>query len=100
MRSRRIHLGQRPQRVRRAIGDQLAVVDVSEMTATFSLIHVMGGYEERDALSRKLKQQVPKLPAGNRIDSGGRFIKEQDRWLVHQCAAKRQSLLPSPREAP
>src|SRR5262249_48391752 len=100
MGSRRIHLGQRTKRVRRAVSDQLPVVDVGEMTAPLSLIHIMRGNEKRDALPRKLKQQIPKLTARDWIDSGSWLVQEQNRRLVHQRAAKCKALLPSTGETP
>src|SRR5579864_4315823 len=39
----RLDIGQLAQRVGRAVGDELTEVDVSDVTAAFRLIHVMGG---------------------------------------------------------
>src|SRR5690348_4294932 len=70
------------------------------MTATLGFIHVMCGDEKRNALSRKLKEQVPKLASRHWIDAGSWFVKKKYRRLVHQRTPERETLLPSAGEAP
>src|SRR5579859_6788850 len=52
----RLDVGQFAQRVRRAVRDELAIVDVSNVAAAFRFIHVMRGDKKRDAVAGKLKE--------------------------------------------
>src|SRR5262249_8726066 len=82
-----------------AVSDQLAVVDVGQMTATLGFIHVMRRHKKRDPLSRELEQQIPELAARNWIDSRSWFIEKKNCRLMHQGASKGETLLPSSGEA-
>src|ERR1700756_4670037 len=77
LRAGRLHIRQVAQRIRRAVGNELAEIDVSDVIAALSFVHVMGGYKKRDALRRKLEEQVPKLAARDRVDAGGGLIEKQ-----------------------
>ena len=50
--------------------------------ATFGLIHVMGGHENRGALVAQVKQFFPEIPPVFRIDGGGGLIKNQELRLM------------------
>ncbi len=76
-------------------GDQLAPVDEPEPVAVFSLVHVMGGDEDRYPFTGHMVDQVPEAPPADRIDPGGRLVEEDDRGLVEYGAAERQALLPA-----
>ena len=94
------HFGKFAQGIRRAIGDQLAVINVSDVAATFRFIHVMRRDEKRDAMAGEFEKQIPKLSARDGIDASGRFVEEEQLWLVQHGAAKRHPLLPSARKFP
>ena len=99
-RVRRVHLGQRLQRLGRAGDQQLRHVEVADLAAALGLVHVVGRDEERDPLRGEREQQVPQLAARDRIDAGGRLVEEDDARLVHQRGAERQPLLPAARQQP
>src|ERR1700693_3837803 len=65
-RAGRLHFGEFAERIGRAIGDDLAVVDVGDVAAALGFVHVVGRYEKRDAVAGKLEEQVPELAAGGR----------------------------------
>ncbi len=74
-------------------------MQVADAAAALRLVHVMRGDDERDALSRQLKQQIPEFAAGHRIDPRRRLIEEHQPRAVQQGTDERQPLLPPPREA-
>src|SRR2546426_11619094 len=47
------------QRFRCAVGNQLRVVDVGDVTAALGLVHVVRGDEKGDALPREVENQIP-----------------------------------------
>src|SRR5579863_2483387 len=91
----RLDVGQFAQRVRRAVRDELAIVDVSNVAAAFRFIHVMRGDKKRDAVAGKLKEEIPKLAARDGIDPGGGLVKEKKLGLVQHGATQREPLLPA-----
>ena len=60
----------------------------------------MGGDEKGDPLRGQREQQVPELPARDRIDPRGRLVEEHHARLVQQRRPQRQPLLPAAREQP
>ena len=76
-RAGRLDFGKLAQGIGRAVGDQLAVVNVRDVAAAFGFIHVVRGDEERDAVAGKLEQQIPELAARDRIDARGGLVEEE-----------------------
>ena len=71
-----------------------------EVIAMFSLAHIVGGDQNRDALfSCQSGQNVPEVPTADRIDAGSRFIEKQHTWLMDKRAAERQTLAHAHRQA-
>src|SRR5215471_7454678 len=90
-----LHVRKFPQSVRRAVGDELPVVNVGDVAAAFSFVHVVGGYEKRDAVAGKLKEQIPELAARDRVDARGGFIKKKQLRFVQHRTTESQALLPA-----
>ena len=65
------------QRIRRAVGNEFSVIDVRDVAAAFGFVHVVRGHKKSDAVAGKLEQQIPKLPARDRIDAGGGFVEKK-----------------------
>src|SRR4029077_2713177 len=84
--ARRIDFGELTQRVGCAVGDELAVINVGDVTAALGFVHVVGGNEEGDAVTGKLEQQVPELTPRDGIDARGGFVEEQQLRLVQHGA--------------
>src|SRR6185437_5304341 len=97
--ARRVYFRQRSQRIGSAICNQFAVVDVGEVAAALSFVHVVRRDKESDAFPRKLEQQIPELTSCNRIDACRRFIKKEHGGLMHQAAPQCQPLFPAARKA-
>ncbi len=90
-----LHVGKQLEFRGRAIGDELAVVNVGDVAAAFGFVHVVRGDEKSDALAGKFKEQIPKLAAGDGIDAGGRLIEKKKFWFVKHGATEGQALLPT-----
>ena len=80
---------------RRIESQQLAAVHEGHPVAVLGFIHVMGGDEDRRALSRQFVDQVPELAAGHRVHAAGRLVEEQQLRPVEDGAAERQALPPA-----
>ena len=76
-RARRIDFGKLAQRVGRAVGDQLAVINVGDVAAALGFVHVVRGDEEGDAVAGKFEEEIPELTACDRVDAGGRLVEEE-----------------------
>src|SRR5512133_583634 len=74
-RARRGDLGNGAQSVGRAVGNELAVVDIGEVAAAFGFVHVVCGHEKSDAAAGEIEQQVPQLTSRYRIDARGRLVE-------------------------
>ncbi len=69
--------------VGRAEGHDLAAVDDGDAIAVLSLIHVVRGHEDRDALRvAQLVEVSPDALASLRIKSQRGLVQEQNLWLV------------------
>src|SRR5262249_30551023 len=89
------------QRGRGAKGNDLAVADHRHAIAqALSLIHVMSGQHDGSALGTEGAEDVPELPAGLRIQTGGRLIEEEQIRIADQSASDRQALTLSSGEFP
>src|SRR5271156_434427 len=90
-----LHIGKQLEFRGRAVSDELAVVNVGDVTAAFGFVHVVRGNEKSDALAGKLEKQIPELAAGDRIDAGGGLIEKKKFWFVEHGAPESQALLPT-----
>ena len=81
-------------------GDHPAVVHRGEPIEPLRLLHVGGG--DHDAHRRSPRadavDQLPELPARQRVDAGGRLVEDQQVRIVDQRAAQRQLLLHAARQ--
>src|SRR5580704_8918760 len=93
--SLRLNIGQFAQRVGRAIGDDLAVIDVRHVAAALGFVHVVRGDEESDPVPGEFKQEIPKQAASHRVDAGGGLVQEKKFGLMEHGAAQSEPLLPS-----
>ena len=90
-----LHLRKLAKRIGGAVGDELAVIDISDVAAALGFVHVVRGNKESDAVPGELEQQVPKLAPRDRIDARGRLVEKKQLGFVQHGAAERQALLPS-----
>ena len=68
---------------RRALGDDLAVVDDGDPVAErVGLVEVVGGEEDGHALVAQPAHLVPHVGAALRVEAGGRLVEEDDLRLV------------------
>src|SRR5690349_23254433 len=106
LRSRDLHahssvwldLGKLPKRVGCPIGDDLAEINVGDVTASLGFVHVMGRHKECDPVAVEFEQKIPKLAPRYGIDARSRFVEKEQLGLVQHGAAESQSLIPSPGE--
>src|SRR6266446_763078 len=90
----RLNVGELAERIGRAVGNELAVIDVGNVTAPLRFVHVMRGDEESDAMAGKLEKQIPELAARDGVDPGSRLVEEKECRLVQHGAAESEALLP------
>src|SRR4030095_15431737 len=83
-----------------AMCEQSPVGDVRETVAAFSLVHVMGCDEKRQAFGGQLVDLLPKLAARLRVHAGSRLVEQQQLRLMNQAGRQGQALLPTTRELP
>src|SRR5260370_28510810 len=84
----RLHVRKLAKGIGRAVGDELAVINVCDVAAALGFVHVVRGHEERDAVPGKLEQKIPELAARDGIDAGGRSVEEKKLRLVQNPAAQ------------
>src|SRR6267143_3762923 len=65
------------KRIGRAVGDELAVVDIGDVAAALGFVHVVSGDEEGDAMTGKLEEEIPALAARDRVDAGGGLVEKK-----------------------
>src|SRR5258706_4529162 len=81
-----------------AVGDELAVINVSDVAAALSFVHVMSGDKERDAMTGKLEEKIPELAARDGIDARGGLVEKEECRLMEHGAAESETLLPAARK--
>jgi hypothetical protein len=64
--------------------------------AVLRLVEVMRRHEHGGAGRRERADQVPELPAGERIHAGGGFVEKEDGRPVEDGASQGQALLGAP----
>src|SRR5690242_16916996 len=57
--SMRLDVRQFAQRIGCSIGNELAVINVSNVAASLGFVHVVRGYEKSDAVPGKFKKEIP-----------------------------------------
>src|SRR5258706_4780986 len=90
-----LHVRKLAERIGSSVGDELAVINVSDVAAALGLVHIVRGDEERDAVAGKLEEQIPELAARDGVDAGGGLVEEKELGLVQHGAAEGEALLPS-----
>src|SRR6266705_1793627 len=90
-----LHVRKLAKGIGRAVGDELAVINIGDVAAALGFVHVVRGDEERDAVPGKLEEKIPELAARDGIDAGGGFVEEKKLRLVQHRAAKGEALLPA-----
>src|SRR2546421_5912750 len=91
----RLNVGELAERIGRAVGNQLAVINVGYVAAALGFVHVVSGDEEGDAMTGKLEEEIPELAARDRIDARGGLVEEKKGRLVQHGAAESEALLPA-----
>ncbi len=80
----------------RSIGEQLAVGNICQPMASLSFIHIMGGNQKCQSICSQLMDLLPELSSCFWVDPRGRFIEQQQSWLMDQTGSQCKTLLPSP----
>ena len=65
----------------RAEGGELARVNDGNAMAVLGFVQIVGRHQHRDAALREVADQIPELPARQRIDAAGRLVEKHDRRL-------------------
>jgi hypothetical protein len=86
--------------LRRALRDHLAVVHRGEPVEPAGFVHVGGCDHHAHARTPHPDRidQLPELPARERIDAGGRLVENKQIGIVHQRAAETDLLLHAARQ--
>jgi len=93
--ARRLNVGKPSERLGCAVGDELAVINVSDVAAALGFVHVMSGDEKRDAMTGKLEEKIPELAARDGIDACGGLVEKEECRLMEHGAAEGEALLPA-----
>ena len=83
---------------RTPFGDQFARGHQAEAIALLRFLEVVGGHQNGGAGVGQPIDHRPEGAAGQRIHSGGRFVKEKDARLMQDCRAEGHTLLPPARQ--
>src|SRR5713226_8356654 len=94
-RAGRLNVREFTQRIGRAVGDELAVINVGDVAAALGFVHVMGGDKKSDAMAGKLEEEIPELAARDGINTRGGLVEEKKCRLVQHGAAEGEALLPA-----
>ena len=78
----RLNVGKFAKRIGRAVGDQLAVINVGDVAAALRFVHVVRGDEKSDAVPGKFKQQDPKV-GGARPDRCPPSVRREKAASAH-----------------
>ena len=76
----------------------LSIYHDGDTVAILRLVHIVGGDKDRNTPFGSLVDQLPELAAGDRIDTSGRFIQENDPRFVDDGDGESQLLLPAQRQ--
>src|SRR5438309_7716256 len=73
--------------VRRAEGDDLALVDDADRVGLLGLLEIVRREEDRGAALAPDRGQVfPQRPAARYVEAGGRLVEEEDLGAMHEAA--------------
>src|SRR5260370_4870295 len=92
-RAGRLNVREFTQRIGRAVGDALSVINVGDVAAALGFVHVMGGDEKRDAMTGRLEEEIPERAAREGIDPAEWLVDEKKGRILRQGAAEAQALL-------
>ena len=84
---------------RRAQRRDASVHHDRDAVAVLRLVHVVRRDEHRRPARRRRVDQLPELPARDRVDAAGRLVEEHDLRLVQQRDREGELLLPAERQA-
>src|SRR6266704_1257431 len=84
--------------VDRAVRQQFAVGNVREPMAALRLVHVMSRDQNRQALAGEAMNVIPKIAARFWIDTGCRFVEQEQLRFVNETRGQSEPLFPSARE--
>ena len=78
----------------------MTVIDDRDAIAEpLRLFHVVSSKDDRLSFRLELGDEIPLLPAGLRIESGGRLIEKEKLWIANERTSYRESLLLSARQS-
>src|SRR5580700_2732622 len=77
---------------RRSFGQKLSAFEKTHFGAPLRFVHVMSSDEDGLALAAQVVEQIPNLLPMNRVEAGGWFIQEKQRWIVNKRAIHREQL--------
>src|SRR5467141_3328365 len=83
------------KRIGRAVGDELAVINVGDVTAALGFVHVVSGDKKRDAMTRKLEEKIQERAARDGMDAGSGLVEKKQRRLMEHGATEGEALLPA-----
>ena len=67
--------------------------------AAVCFVHEVGRNKDRDLIpAGKFDDQLPEQVARHRVDTGSRFVKDQDLRMMDHCSGKRKSLFQTERK--
>ena len=78
-----------------AVGEEIAVGDVSEPVTALGFVHVMGGDENGEAPGGETMDLFPEIASGFGIDAGGGFVEEEELWLMDEAGGEGETLFPA-----
>jgi hypothetical protein len=87
-----LRAGHRSDLVRRALGEQPAVLDEAEALAALRLVHDVARNDDRGAVLGHAAEALPELDAELRVDADGGLIEQEQLRLVHERARQRAAL--------
>src|SRR6266403_2856699 len=62
-----LHVREFAKRIGRAIGDELAVINVRDVTAALGFVHVVSGDKKSDAMAGKLEEEIGRASCRERV---------------------------------
>src|SRR6266571_2646051 len=81
------------------LDDVAAVHDRDPVAQLLRFLHVVGGYDQGNALVLHLAQQIPQVEAGLRIETRGRFVEEDHARPMDEGRCQGEALFLPARQA-
>src|SRR5579864_314676 len=66
----------------RALGQDSSRIHDGHAVTILRLLHEMRGHDHRHTLLGQVRDALPELATGQRVGAAGRFVEEQNFWLV------------------